>query len=165
MRTFSLNKKFDVVMSFDGMMYNLNYRDLEKTIKNLARHLAEGGVLIFHLDRLRENFKQFGIISNPEGHQFFRGNTYLTYFQIDYDKDTKDNVFESCLVFIFAKKGRNMKVKVDIEKMGMFELAKIKKILSNLGFKVFVYSGDFSGKKYSDKSPCPVFVCVRNRKL
>ena len=161
MRNFNLRKKFDVVMSFDGMMYNLNYKDLEKTIKNLVRHLAEGGILIFHLDRLRENFKQFGIVSNPEGHQFFRNGTHLTYFQIDYDKNTKDNIFESCLVFFIAKKGRNLEVKVDIETMGLFELSKIKKIISKLGFKVFVYSGDFSGKKYSKKSPCPLFVCVK----
>ena len=56
MRKFDLKRKFDVVMSFDAMMYNLNYKDLRATIKNLVKHLADGGILIFHLDELKENF-------------------------------------------------------------------------------------------------------------
>jgi len=161
MRKFNLRKKFDVVMCFDAMMYNLNYKDLKTTIRNLDKHLEEGGVLIFHLDRLKEKFKQFGIVSNPEGHQFFKNNTYITYFQIDYDRNPNDNMFESCLVFFIAENGKELEVKVDIEKMGLFELSKIKKILSKSGFKTYLYSGDFSGKKYSKKSSFPVFVCVR----
>jgi SAM-dependent methyltransferase len=161
MRKFNLNKKFDIVISFDAMMYNLNYKDLKRTIKNLANHLKEDGVLIFHLDRLKDNFKQFGIVSNPEGHQFLKNNTHLTYFQIDYDKNLKDTLFESCIVFFIAKKGKTIEIKTDIEKMGLFEISKIKKILSELSFKTFLYDGDFSGKKYSKKSPFPVFACVK----
>jgi len=162
MRNFNLKRKFDVVMSFDGMMYNLNYKNLRATIRNLIKHLADGGLLIFHLDKLKENFKQFGIVSNPEGHQFFKNNTYLTYFQIDYDKNPRDTVFESCLVFLFAKKGKSLEIKTDIEKLGLFEIGKIKKIISDFGFKTYFYSGDFSGKKYSKKSSFPVFVCVKS---
>jgi SAM-dependent methyltransferase len=161
MRNFDLKRKFDVVISFDAMMYNLNYKDLKTTIKNLIKHLSEDGVLIFHLDRLKENFKQFGAVKIPEKHRFFKNNIYMTYFQIDYDKNLRDTIFESCLVFIIAKKGKGLEVKIDIEKMGLFELSKIKKILSDLGLKTYVYDGDFSGKKYSKKSPFPVFVCVR----
>jgi len=161
MKNFDLKRKFDVVMSFDAMMYNLNYRDLRDTIKNLSKHLTKDGVLIFHLDKLKENFKQYGIVSNPEEHQFSKNNIYMTYFQFDYDKNPKDTIFESCLVFLIAEKGRDLEVKVDIEKMGLFELSKIKKILSDLGFKTCLYSGDFSGKKYYKKNPFPVFVCVR----
>jgi ubiquinone/menaquinone biosynthesis C-methylase UbiE len=161
MKNFDLKRKFYVVISFDAMMYNLNYKELKATIKNLAKHLIEGGVLIFHLDKLKENFKQYKIVSKPEEHQFFKNNIYMTYFQIDYDKNSHDTIFESCLVFLIAKKGKNLEVKIDIEKMGLFELSKIKKILSDLGFKTYLYSGDFSGKKYSKKSSFPVFVCVR----
>jgi len=161
MINFNLKRKFDTVISFDAMMYTLNYKNLKKTIKNLTKHLADGGILIFHLDRLKENFKQFGIVSNPEGHQFFKNNTHLTYFQIDYDKNLNDTVFESCLVFLFAKKGKDLEIKTDIETMGLFELPKIKEILSDFGFKIYLYSGDFSGKKYSKKSSFPIFVCVR----
>ena len=163
MRTFDLRKKFDIVLSFDAMMYNLTYKDLEKTIRNLARHLVEGGMLIFHLDRLKENFKQYGIVSDPEGHQFFRNNTHMTYFQMDYDRDPRDTKFETIMVFLVAKKGGNMEVFEDRETMGLFELNKIKKMLSVLGFTTYVYSGNFSGKKYSKKSPLPVFVCVRRK--
>jgi SAM-dependent methyltransferase len=161
MRKFNLNKKFDVVMSFDAMMYNLNYRDLRDTIKNLANHLIEGGVLIFHLDRLKENFKQYGIVSNPEGHRFFKNNTFMTYFQMDYDKNPRDNLFETFLIFLIAEKGKNLEIKIDKEIMGLFELSKIKKILLDLGFRVYLYDGNFSGKVYSKKSSYPIFVCIR----
>ena len=135
MRNFDLNKKFDVVMSFDAMMHNLNYKDLKATIKCLSNHLAKDGVLVFHLDKLKENFKQYGIVSKPEEHQFSKNNIYMTYFQFDYDKNPKDTIFESCLVFLIAEKGKNLEVKVDMEKMGLFKLTKVRKILSDLGCK------------------------------
>jgi len=159
MRNFNLNRKFDVVMSFDSMMHNLNYRDLKATIKCLSKHLTEGGVLIFHLDKLKENFKQFGIVANLK--QYSKNNIRVTFFQMDYDKNPNDTVFETCLVFLITKKGEDLEVKIDKEKLGLFELSKIKKILTNLGFKAYLYSGDFSGKKYSQKSEFPVFVCVK----
>ena len=62
---------------------------------------------------------------------------------------------------MIAEKGRDLEVKIDKGKLGLFELSKIEKILSDLDFKTYLYSGDFSGKKYSKKSPFPVFVCVR----
>lgn len=161
MKKFNLKRKFDAVISFDAMMYNLNYKDLRTTIKNLVKHLAEGSVLIFHLDKLKENFKQYGIVSKPEEHRFFKNNIFMTYFQFDYDKKPNDTIFESCLVFLIAEKGKGLEVKIDKEKMGLFELFKIKKILSNLGFKTYLYDGDFSGKKYFKRSSYPVFVCVR----
>jgi SAM-dependent methyltransferase len=161
MRKFNLNKKFDVVISFDAMMYNLNYRNLRTTIENLSKHLKDGGLLIFHLDRLKDNFKQYGIVSNPENHRFSKKNIFITYFQIDYDKNPKDTVFESCIIFFISKKGRCPEIRINTEKMGLFELSKIKKILAELGFKTYIYSGDFSGKKYSNKSPFPVFACMK----
>jgi SAM-dependent methyltransferase len=161
MRKFDLKTKFDVVLSLDAMMHNLNYDDLERTIKNLAKHLVKGGVLIFHLDRLKENFRPYRVVSDPEGHQFLRGDTHLTYFQIDYDKNPKDTVFETVMVFLIEKRGKDPYVLLDRESMGLFELAKIRKILSKLGFRTYLYSGDSSGKKYSKKSEFPVFVCVK----
>jgi len=161
MRKFDLRKKFDVVISFDAMMYNLNYKDLKTTIKNLAKHLAEGGVLIFHLDKLKENFKQFATVGIPEKHKFFKNNICLTYFQVDYDKNSNDTIFDSFLIFLIAKKGKDLEVKINLEKMGLFKLSRIEKILSHLGFQTYLYNGDFSGKKYSKKCPFPIFVCVR----
>lgn len=160
MRNFNLNRKFDVVMSFDAMMHNLNYKDLKATIKCLSEHLVGGGVLIFHLDKLKENFKQYGIVANLE--QYSKNNIYMTFFQMDYDKNPNDTIFETCLVFLIAERGKDLRVEIDKEKLGLFKLSKIKKILSEFDFKAYLYSGgDFFGKKYSKKSPCPVFVCVR----
>ncbi len=158
MKHFNLDMKFDVVMSFDAMMYNLNYADLKNTIKCLSEHLADGGVLIFHLDKLKENFRE-GEVMHPEQHS--RGNVKMTFFQIEHDRNPEDTLFESCLVFLIAVGGRDLKVKVDKEVLGLFGLSEVRMVLQELGFKVHVYSGDFSGRMYSKDSPLPVFVCVR----
>jgi SAM-dependent methyltransferase len=158
MKNFDLKKKFDVVMCFDAMAHNLNYADLKSTIKCLSKHLTDGGVLIFHLDKLRENFKQYEIVDFS---QHKKKNTQLTFFQINYDKNPSDMVFETCLVFLITEKGEDLQVKIDKEKLGLFEASKIKEILSDIGFKIHLYSGDFTGKEYSKKSPFPVFVCVK----
>jgi len=155
MRTFNLKKKFDVVLSFDAMIYNLNYKDLKKTLKNLSRHLKDNGTLIFHIDKLKENFIQNKIVACKK---YKKGKTKLFFFQIDYDKNPKDTKYETLLTFLITENGKT-KRKTDKHTLGLFELKKIKKILKDLGFKVFVY--DFSGKKYSRGSDFPVFVCKK----
>ncbi len=160
MKNFKLNKKFDIVMSFDSMNHNLSCKNLKSTIKCLVSHVKDDGVLIFHLDKLKENFKNgYGNIGSEE---HYKDNTYVVFSQLDYDKDPTDTVFEMCLVFLIARKGEDIEVKIDKLDMGCFELSKIKSILSEFGLKTYLYSGNFSGKKYSKKSPFPVFVCVKS---
>lgn len=50
MRTFRLNRKLDVVLAMDMIMYNLTYSDLEKTLQNFSNHLKVGGVMIFFVE-------------------------------------------------------------------------------------------------------------------
>jgi len=155
MKTFNLKKKFDVVLSFDAMMYNLTYKDLKKTLKNLSRHLKDDGILIFHLDKLKENFVQNKIIHCGK---YKKRKKELIFFQIDFDENPKDTKYETFLTFIFSEKGKLIR-KTDRHEMGLFELKKIKQILKDLGFKTTVY--DFSGKKYTRDSKVPVFLCVK----
>ena len=128
MKCFKLNNKFDIVMSFDSMNHNLNYKNLKSTITCLVSHVKDGGVLIFHIDKLKENFKNgYGNIGSEEYH---KDSTYVVFSQLDYDKDPTDTVFEMCLVFLIAKKGENIEVQIDKLDMGCFELDKIKSTLS-----------------------------------
>ncbi len=48
MRTFSLKKKFDVILCFfNSILYNSSFCELRTTIANFANHLQPGGVVIF----------------------------------------------------------------------------------------------------------------------
>ena len=47
MRSFSLKKKFDVIVClFSSIAYMQNKTELKKAVKNFSRHLADGGVMI-----------------------------------------------------------------------------------------------------------------------
>ncbi len=158
MKRFKLKRKFDVVMSFDALQHNINYNDLKKTLANLSAHLRDKGVLLFHMDKLKENFKEgYGNIGSEE---FNKDGVKMLFSQMDYDENPDDGVFESILSFIYAGKDRKLELKYEKKMMGLFELERVKNIMLNLGFEVHVYKG-FSGKKYSSEYNFPLFVCTR----
>lgn len=157
MREFDLNEEFDVVLSFDALEHLLTYKDLEAALAGLLRHLAEDGVLIFHLDRLKENFQRFRIAGSG---QHTKGDTQLAFLDLEYDKNPDDTVAEGCLVFLIKEEGKDLEVKLLEAESGLFESAEIQRILDDMGLKTFLYSGDFSGSEYSQKSPFPVFACI-----
>ncbi|MFQ5909719.1 MAG: class I SAM-dependent methyltransferase [Thermoplasmata archaeon] len=158
MRDFDLNEEFDVVLSFDALEHLLTYEDLEAALACLLRHLNEDGVLIFHLDRLRENFQQFRIAGSG---QYTKADTQVAFLDLEYDKNPEDTVAEGCLVFLIREKGKDLDVRLLEGESGLFELAEMQRILDDMGLKTFLYSGDFSGREYSQGSPFPVFVCLR----
>jgi SAM-dependent methyltransferase len=157
-RDFDLNGEFDVVLCLDALEHLLTYEDLEVALDSLLRHLAEDGVLIFHLDRLRETFQEFRIAGSG---QFTKGDTHVAFVDLEYDKNPNDIVAEGCLVFLIKEKGKDLDVRVIQARSGLFELAKVQRFLDDMGLKTFLYSGDFSGKEYDEDSPFPVFACVR----
>jgi SAM-dependent methyltransferase len=157
MRNFDLNEEFDVVLSFDALEHLLTYDDLKVALANLLKHLAEDGVLIFHLDRLRETFQDFRIAGSG---QFTKGDTHVAFLDLEYDKNPDDDVAEGCLVFLTKEEGKELNVRLLEGESGLFELGEIRRILEDFGVKTFLYSGDFSGNEYDDASPFPVFACV-----
>ncbi|MFQ6129048.1 MAG: class I SAM-dependent DNA methyltransferase [Thermoplasmata archaeon] len=158
MRDIDLNREFDVVLSFDVLEHLLTYDDLEAALACLLRHLNEDGVLIFHLDRLKENFHQFRIAGSG---QYTKGDTQVAFLDLEYDKIPDDTVAEGCIVFLIKEKGKDLEVTLLEGQTGLFELAEIRRILDDIGLRTFLYSGDFSDREYTEESPFPVFACVR----
>ncbi len=157
-RNFDLDEKFDVVLCLDALEHLLTYKDLEVALASLERHLADGGVLIFHLDRLRETFQDFRIAGSG---QYTKGDTQVAFVDLEYDKNRDDVVAEGCLVFLIREEGKDLNVRILEGESGLFELARIQRMLDDMGLKTFLYSGDFSGNEYDEDSPFPIFVCVR----
>lgn len=154
MRTFQLNRKFDVVMAMDMIMYNLTYPDLEKTLTNLSNHLKAGGVMVFFVENLKGKFEQ----NKTRFKKHKKGNIEIVLIENDYDTNPDDTEFECHLIFLIRKEGR-LQIEVDKHRMGLFELDKMLEICEKLSLKTHLFDLDFSGKKYTKEGP--VFVCEK----
>jgi SAM-dependent methyltransferase len=162
MRTFNLEARFDVITCFDAMCYLPHYRDLRVTLTNFYRHLVPGGLLIFYLDGifLRDHNNQDTILVNRKT----RGNRTVILFEI-YHK--RRNRIEGHAVYTIID-GQHTRFHLDtFDILGFFDVKRIRKILADIGFKVYLYnSGDdvtFSLEKYDGRTQCPVFVCEKRQ--
>ena len=153
-RTFQLNRKFDLVMAMDMIQYNVTYTDLEKALKNLWGHLKPGGLLLFYLENIKDKFEQ----NKTRFKKHKKGNVEIVLIENDYDPDPEDTEFECHLVFLIRKDGK-FEIEVDKHRMGLFELRRILEILNDLNLKIHLYELDFSGRKYTKEGP--FFVCEK----
>jgi SAM-dependent methyltransferase len=154
MRSFDLNRKFDVVMAFDMIMYNLTCSDLKTTLTNLNRHLKPGGVLLFYMENWKERFEQNKTRFKKQG----KGDVEIVLIENDYDPDPDDTEFECHLIFLIRTKGE-LQTTIDKHRMGLFELKQVLEILKDLNFRVLLFDLDFSGRKFQKEGP--VFVCQK----
>jgi SAM-dependent methyltransferase len=154
MRTFQLNRKFDVVIAMDMIMYNLSYSDLEKTIRNFSNHLQVGGVMIFFVEDLREKFEQ----NKTRLKKHKKGSIEVVLIENQYDPNPNDTEFEYHLIFLIREEGK-FRIEVDKHRVGLFELRKMLEICEKSNFKTHLYELDFSGREYQKEGP--VFVCEK----
>jgi len=157
-RDFDLGEKFDVVICFDALEHLLTYEELESSLGCLQRHLADGGVLMFHLDRLKETFGQFKMVSSG---QRSKGDTHVAYLDLEYDTDPDDRVAEGCMVFLIKEEGKDLDVHLLEAETGLFKMEEILSILGAMALETSLFSGDFSGDEFTEESPFPVFACMR----
>jgi len=150
-KKFKLDEKFDVIMCMDALPHLITYRNLKIALKNLSRHLKKDGLLMFSLNPVKKSFKGISV------DKYSRGNLEVTLIQVNH-KHSKKDVFDCCFIFVIKEKDKRMKIYLDECSGGLFEVTKIKKILTELGFKSHVYEGYYF-KKYRKENP--VFVCVR----
>jgi SAM-dependent methyltransferase len=154
MRMFQLNRKFDVVMAMDMIMYNLTYSDLEKTLQNFSNHLKVGGMMIFFVEGLKERFEQNK--TRFKKHQ--KGNIETVLIENQYDPNPDDTEFDYHLIFLIREDGK-FRMEVDLHRVGLFELDKILEICKKFNLKTHLFELDFSGKKYQKEGP--IFVCKK----
>lgn len=154
MREFQLNRKFDVVMAMDMLMYNLTYADLEKTFKNLSNYLNPGGTLLFYVENIKEKFEQ----NKTRFKKRRKGNIEIVLVENDYDPDPEDAEFECHLIFLIRKDGE-FEIEIDKHRLGLFELRRMLEMLRDLKFKIHLYELNFSGRKYIKEGP--FFVCQK----
>jgi ubiquinone/menaquinone biosynthesis C-methylase UbiE len=160
MRNFRLKSRYDIITCFDAMCYLKNYTEVRRTLKNFRRHLAIGGLLIFYIDPvfLEEHHKQDTIVINKK----CKKDMCLTLVEV-YRRQGRTIEGTTAYIIEDAKETR---LETDsFETLGLFSVKRTTQMLKSLGFRVYRYSGGknitFSLKKYNDRSPYPVFVCVK----
>jgi len=159
MKKFNFKRKFDIIISVYGVLhYNYTYKDLERTLRNFSRHIEREGVLIFDFaivkggkGKFEQNKINYEKYSDKRLDAVFIGNNF--------DSNPKDTIMETNIIFLIRKNRGPLNVVVDKHLQGYFELSKIKKMLSDLGFTFYLYDRDYSGRRYSKKGP--VFVCIK----
>lgn len=128
MRTFSLNKQFDVIVClFSAIGHLKTYTNLEKTIKNFSEHLKKGGVVVIepfiNPEYFAENLLDSYNINEPQL-KLTRMNT----------TKRKGNVaiFDFHILVGEAGKIRYFK---EIVQLGMYESRKVLNMMKKAGLK------------------------------
>jgi SAM-dependent methyltransferase len=150
MRDFDLKQKFDSVFINDAHNYMTTQRDLLRTFKMAYKHLKPGGVMVVHPDQTRETFTQ----NQTHTWRSKRGDMDITFVENNYDPNPRDNTFESTFLFLIRKKGK-LRIEHDFHVGGLFKLNVWRKLLKQVGFKVFE-------EKDRGAAVVPTFSCVKS---
>ena len=131
MRECDLQRRFDAVLLHDAQAYLTEREEMRRVLATASRHLGAGGVLISAPEQLRESFRQHHAGSSTG--EAPDGSAIVTTIALDYDADPGDRVFETTYIFVI-RRGRHMRVEVDVHRKGMWDLPELLAIASEAGF-------------------------------
>ena len=154
MKNLALSERFDVIVCmFASIAYNLNYDELESTLKIFYNHLQPGGVVVFDLHIHDDYFLGDRVWVNTVVEKD------LQIARISPSPQRKD-VLDLNMIMLVKDKGK-IDFEIDQHQIGLFNANKIKKVMSAVGFKPKLYAG-FTNKTWANKMKAPVvFVGVR----
>jgi ubiquinone/menaquinone biosynthesis C-methylase UbiE len=157
MKQLEIGSKFDVIICiFSAIHYNTNYTELECTLNNFYNHMKNGGILIFDLSFNTDNWIE-GIVSLDT-----LVEEELKIARICQSR-LENGIFNANFVFLVKDNGE-FDFDIDEHKLGVFEIAKVNKIMEKVGFKTYIY-GDFTFEMWkSEECQRPVYVGIKNTK-
>jgi len=111
MRSIDLNRKFDVVVIPDSIMYMNTLEDLKKTTKNAARHLKSGGILLV-VAHMKEDFRENNFVYSGE-----KENTHITVFENNHI--VSDSTYKAVIIYLIRKEGE-LSIHYEVHTLGLF---------------------------------------------
>jgi len=150
MEDFLIRKRFDLVYSLSSsMQYNLHDADLRKTMQNLAKHTKKGGKIIIDFAFCRERWK--------EGYTNVTANSNEHYEVAElYTSHSRDGIsLWNPLYLIKDRKTGKVDMTVDKQKIRIYSLPEINKILKDLDWDYQLVRGFSTPQKKND---VPLFV-------
>jgi ubiquinone/menaquinone biosynthesis C-methylase UbiE len=125
----NLNKTFDVITClFSSIGYVKTYSNLEKTIRNFANHINQGGVVIIEPWFTKSTF-WIGIpgMTTYDGENIKIARVNTT--KVEGDLSIMD------MHYLIAEKDKDVKYFVDTHELGLFESEKFIELMEQTGFK------------------------------
>ncbi len=141
MASFTLRKRFDAITCmFSSIGYAKTYPGLEKTLKNFARHLKAGGVVII------EPWFSKG--------SYTAGVPHMTAYEAKDVKIARVNISEAKggisimdMHYLIAEKGNKVRHVVDRHEMGLFSTERTLKLMERAGLDAQFLKADLSWKR------------------
>ncbi len=128
MKTLNLNKKFDIITClFSSIGYVKSYANLRRTIKNFARHLKTGGIIIIEPWLTKSAYKNGSYMMTYDGKD-------VKIAIIGVSKN-KGKVSVLNIHYLIAEKNKGVKYFSDKHELGLFETGKTLKIMKESGFE------------------------------
>lgn len=116
MRTLRLNRRFDVVLVHDAIMYATTESDVRATIETAAAHVRPGGTVAFLPDYVKETFTP-GTDHGGEDGADGRG---LRYLEWRWDPDPDDDTYLVDYVFLLREGTGEVRAVPDRHAEGVF---------------------------------------------
>jgi len=139
MRTFRLERLFDVVFIHDAIVYMQTEEDLRQAIETAYIHCVPGGVALFAPDHTRENFRES---TDHGGHDL--ENRRLRYLEWTYDPDPGDTTYISDMVYLFHDNAAEPRCVLDRYICGLFSQEDWIRLMVQVGFEAQVRPFDHS---------------------
>ncbi len=110
-RTINLNRKFDVVIIPDSIMYMSTINDLKEAISNAVRHLKAGGVFLVTV-HTKEDFQNNNLAYSGE-----KEGINITVFENNHI--VSDTTYEATIVYLIRQKGK-LDIQSEVHTLGLF---------------------------------------------
>ncbi len=140
MKSFKLNKKFDVVTCLFNSINNLGAgKELETTINNFYNHLKKGGLLITEFFHEKEDFV------NKFNHLRTYNGENIKIARIGEFKSKNDFILAN-IHYLISEKGKKIKKTEDVHKLMIFPKEQILSTMKEAGFQTKYLKKGFYGK-------------------
>lgn len=111
MRDVNLNRKFDVVIIPDSIMYMSTFKDLKKALLNAVCHLENGGVFLV-VAHTKEDFKENNFVYTGE-----KDNIHITLFENNYI--VSDSTYEATMIHLIRCNSK-LSIHHEVHTLGLF---------------------------------------------
>lgn len=129
MKTLNLNKRFDIITClFSSVGYVKIYANLRRTIKNFAKHLKTGGIVIIEPWLTKSAYK------NGSLHMTTYDGKDMKIARISVSK-IKGNISILNMHYLIAEKNKGVKYFSDKHELGLFEINETLKIMKEYDLK------------------------------
>ena len=119
MRTLRLDRRFDVVLVHDAIMYATTPEDVQVTLRTAAEHCAPGGTVVVLPDYVRETFEP----DTKHGGEDAADGTGFRYLAWWWDPDPADRTYVVDYAFMMREADGSVRVEHDRHVEGLFARA------------------------------------------